>query len=130
MKRVLRFLTFIVVTITLLGCSALFNPNYPTTTFWVTNSSDKTINFKASIIKYNSMGPYEMTLPFTVNSGDTVLFRRNGFRKNANPTAVYSKFIIFPVDNVNLNNPKDSTNWIKSLDIKGKPQYIFDLNKK
>ncbi len=75
------------------------------------------------------MGPQEMTLPFTVNPADTVLFRRVGYKKNANPVSVFSQFIIFPVDSVELNNPKDSVNWIKSTDKKGKPQFIFDLNK-
>lgn len=76
------------------------------------------------------MGQYEMSLPFTINPNDTVLFRRVGYREGANPVNVFSEFIIFPVDGIELNNPKDSVNWIKSQDIKGNPQFIFDVNKK
>jgi len=41
--------------------------NYPMTTFYVKNTSDKVQNFKASIMKQSSMGPFEMTLPFAVH---------------------------------------------------------------
>lgn len=118
------------ITISLSSCFVLMNSNYPTTSFWVTNSSNKTVNFKASVIKYSSMGTHEMTLPFTVYPNDTVLFRSVGYRKDANPINVFSQFVIFPVEGVELNNPKDSSNWIKSIDSKGKPQFIFDVNKK
>ncbi len=95
MKQIRRLTILVFMTISLSGCLILRSGNYPTTSFWVTNSSNKTVNFKASIIKYSSMGPHEMTLPFTVNPNDTVLFRSVGFRTDANPVNVFSKFIIF-----------------------------------
>ena len=61
--------------------------NYPTTTFYVKNTSDKTQNFKVSIMKYSSMGPFEMTLPFAIPPNDSILARQVGFRQDAPPIA-------------------------------------------
>lgn len=116
-----------ILTLLLSGCYT----QYPTTTFWINNNTDKTVNFRASIIKYSSMGPYKMTLPFTIEPNDSVLFRQVGFHKNGNPARVFSEINFFPLD-PKTNNPSDSTNWIKSLDQKGKPKYnffIYPVNK-
>lgn len=97
---------------------------YPTTTFWINNNTDETVNFNASVIKRSSMGPFEMSLPFTVEPGDSVLFRQVGFRKNANPVNVF-KEINFLKSDTHYNNPKDSSNWHKTYDKQGRPQYTF-----
>ena len=103
--------------------------NYPTTTFYVKNTTNKTLNFKASIIKYSSMGPFEMTLPFSVPPKDSVLARQVGYKKDAAPTGWFTKFLIFPSDSINFNDPNNATNWVKSTDPKGRPVYIFNLTK-
>jgi hypothetical protein len=104
--------------------------SYPTTTFYVKNTSDKTQNFKASIMKYSSMmGPFEMTLPFTVPPNDSIIARQVGFKKDAPPTAWFTKFIIFPVDSITFNDPKIDENWVKSTDSKGRTVYTFTLTK-
>jgi hypothetical protein len=123
--NIMRKAIYILILTSFFGCAI----NYPTTSFYVKNNSDKTVNFKASIVKYSSMGPMEMTLPFTVLPYDSVLARRVGFRKDAKPTAWFTDFTVFPIDSVELNNPNDTTNWIKSYDQKGKPQYIFNITK-
>ena len=101
--------------------------NYPTTTFYVKNTSDKVQNFRASIIKYNSMGPFEMTLPFAVPPNDSILARQVGFHKDARPTAWFSKFIIFPADSVAFNDPNLDENWVKSIDEKGRTIFTFTM---
>lgn len=121
MKKLFLFLTILSLT----SCSV----NYPTTTFYVKNTTNKTLNFKASIIKYSSMGPFEMTLPFSVPPNDSVLARQVGFKKDAEPTAWFTKFIIFPSDSINFNDPNNATNWVKSTDQKGRPVYIFNMTK-
>jgi hypothetical protein len=103
--------------------------NYPTTTFYVKNTSEKTQNFKASIMKQNSMGPFEMTLPFAVPPNDSILVRQVGFRKEAPPTAWFTKFIVFPADSISFNDPNVDENWIKSTDSKGRTVYTFTLTK-
>lgn len=75
------------------------------------------------------MGQFEMTLPFTVLPNDSVLARKVGLRKDAEPTAWFTQFIIFPTDSLILNDPKNSANWIKSVDAKGRPVYTFILTK-
>ncbi len=105
------------------GCMA----NYSLTSFYVKNNTNKTINFKASAIKYSSMGPFEMTLPFTVLPNDSVLARRVNLRKDILPNRWFTQFIIFPVDSIVLNNPNNSENWIKSTDTKGKLIYTFNI---
>lgn len=87
------------------------------------------MNFKASVEKYSSMGPFVMTLPFTVLPKDSVLARSVKLRKDLPPTAWFSEFIIFPADSVALNDPKKADNWVKTLDAKGKPVYTFNLAK-
>ena len=121
----MKKLAYVILILTLTSCYA----NYPVTSFYVKNNSDKTVNFRASIVKRSSMGSMEMTLPFTVLPKDSVLARRVGFRKDANPTAWFTNFTVFPADSVELNNPNDTINWIKSYNQKGKPQYIFNIAK-
>lgn len=121
MKQILSLLTIFILT----GCMV----NYPTTTFYVKNTTNKTQNFKASVIKYSSMGQFEMTLPFSVPPNDSVLARQVGFKKDALPTAWFTKFIIFPTDSTNFNDPNNSKNWVKSFDKKGNPIYIFNMTK-
>jgi len=119
-------LLFLAIVLTFSSCMT----NYPTTTFYVKNTSDKTQNFKASIMKYSSMmGPFEMTLPFAVPPNDSVVARQVGFRKDAPPTAWFTKFIIFPADSVAFNDPKIDENWVKSTDSKGRTVYTFTLTK-
>lgn len=101
--------------------------NYPTTTFYVKNTTNETLNFKASIIKQSSMGPHEMTLPFAVPPNDSIVARRVGFKKGIEPTAWFTKFIIFPSDSITFNDPNDPANWEKTMDEKGKPVYIFNM---
>lgn len=103
--------------------------NYPMTTFYVKNTTDKTLNFKASIVKQSSMGPHEMTLPFAVPPNDSVVARQVGFKKGIEPTAWFTKFSIFPSDSIDFNDPNNSANWIKSTDPKGRPVYIFNMAK-
>lgn len=103
--------------------------NYQLTTFYVKNNTNKTVNFKASVEKLSSMGSFNMTLPFTVLPKDSVLARRANFRKGISPTQWFTQFIIFPVDSVVLNDPKDPNNWIKSTDMKGKLVYTFNIAK-
>ncbi|MHC1778333.1 MAG: hypothetical protein AB9834_23230 [Lentimicrobium sp.] len=118
----------ILTVLTLLLFSAC-NVNYPVTSFYVKNTSGKTINFKASILKYSSMGQCEMTLPFAVAPHDSTLARRVGFHKDAVPTAWFRTFVIFPTDSVLMNDPNNDGNWIKSTDKKGKHVYTFTLTK-
>ncbi len=115
-----------VVLMALSGCMT----NYPITTFYVKNNSGKTLNFKASVLKYNSMGQFEMTLSFAVPPNDSIIARRVGFKENAEPTAWFTQFIIFPADGISFNSPNDPVNWVKTIDKKGKPVYTFTMTKK
>ena len=121
----MKKITAILVMLTLISCSV----NYPVTTFYAKNNSDKTLNFKASIMKHNTMGQFQMTLPFTVRPHDSVLARQVGLRKGVEPTAWFKSFIIFPTDSIVFNNPNDAANWIKSIDAKGRPIYTFTMTK-
>lgn len=121
MKQLICILTILTFT----GCMV----NYPMTTFYVKNNSDKTLNFKASVIKYSQMGQFEMTLPFAVPAHDSVIARKVGFKKDAQPTSWFTRFIIFPTDSVSFNDPKSQSNWVKTADINGKPIYTFTLSK-
>ncbi|MBA3673849.1 MAG: hypothetical protein H0W75_02670 [Chitinophagaceae bacterium] len=97
------------------------------TSFWVKNTTDKTINFKATITKFSTMGSFDMTLPFAVAPKDSVLAIRVGFKKNISPALWFKQFIIFPVDSVIFNDPNKAENWIKEMDEKGYLKYTFNL---
>ncbi len=125
MSRQVFVLVAIIFTLTCSSCMT----NYPLTTFYVKNTTDKTLNFKASVMKRSQMGPFEMTLPFAVLPHDSVIARRVGFRKDAAPAAWFTKFTIFPTDSVSFNDPHNSDNWVKSTDIKGKPVYTFTMTR-
>lgn len=121
MKHIIIILTTLAFTSCMLS--------YPVTTFYVKNNTDKTLNFRASVMKYGSMGQSEMTLPFIVLPHDSVLARRVGLKKDAEPTAWFTHFIIFPTDSILFNDPNNSANWIKSTDAKGRPVYTFIMTK-
>lgn len=125
-KHYIKVISILITVFVLTGCAT----NYPLTTFYVKNNTDKTLNFKASIIKFSSMtGPFEMTLPFEVPANDSIIARKAGFRKDALPTSWFTKFIIFPSDNIIFNDPNQVENWKLSKDTKGKSSYTFTLTK-
>lgn len=115
--------TLVLVILLLVSCTV----NYPMTTFYVKNTTDKTLNFKASIVKHSSMGPYEMTLPFEVPPHDSILVRKVGFKKGAEPTAWFTRFTIFPSGSMQFNDPNKAANWVRATDEKGRPLYIFNM---
>ncbi len=123
----MKYAVFIVLLFSIAGCTT----NYQLTTFYVKNNSNKTVNFKASIVKYSSLGPspYQMTLPFTVLPNDSLMVRRAKYIKNLSPNKWFSRFTIFPPDSVLLNDPNNAANWIPSADAKGRPVYTFNIAK-
>jgi hypothetical protein len=122
------FMRNLVILIFTLNCTSCF-VNYPLTTFYVKNTTDKTLNFKASVMKRSSMGPFEMTLPFAVLPHDSVIARRTNFKTDASPAAWFTRFIIFPTDSVLFNDPDNQDNWIKTTDERGRPIYTFTMSK-
>lgn len=116
---------------TLTSCGILIpfpeSKKYPTTTFYVKNNSEKPVNFKATILKRNSMGPFEMTNAFTVQPKDSVLARQVGFKKDAEPQKWFTNFTIFPVDSIKISDPNKSKNWKKWINTKGRPCYTFTI---
>jgi len=78
-------------------------------------------------MKHSSVGQYEMSMPFSVLPNDSTLARRVGFREDASPIDWFTDFVIFPTDSVVFNDPKNASNWIKSVDSKGNPVYTFTL---
>lgn len=102
----------------------------PMTAFIVKNTSDKPISFTASVIKMSqTLGAQEVTNSFTVKPHDSIIARQTYFKKDGeNPQKWFSKFDVFPVDGIELNNPNLPENWKKSSkeDV---PTYTFTLNK-
>ena len=75
------------------------------------------------------MGQFEMSLPFIVLPHDSIIARQVGFKKDAEPIAWFTKFIIAPIDSIKMNDPKKVENWIKTTNTKGQPIYTFNLTK-
>src|SRR5690606_23860849 len=100
----------------LISCGAL-NGNYADTAFYAKNTTDKIISFEVGIFKNSvSMRRYEVKNNFQVKPNDSILITRTSFKKNfENPQYMFSTFNIFPSDNIELNDPKNAKNWIKSL---------------
>ena len=123
MKKVFLFCSVVLF----FACSK--DEDYLMTDFYVKNTSNKTIKFDASIMKREHDGWSVYSLPFTVYANDSVLARRISFRKDGeNPQKWFYKFIIYPVEGIQMNDLNLSKNWIK-YNMNNNPIYIFTLNK-
>jgi hypothetical protein len=113
----------------LVSCFPL--PGERNTAFFVKNTSNKPISFTSSVLKHSqTMGPHIIQNSFTVKPNDSILVRNIYFKSDGeNPQAWFREFNIFPVDSIEMNNPKLAENWKKFN--KEKFQYFtFTLNKK
>lgn len=126
MKKII--IIFAIAT-TLTSCGILFG-NQPVTAFIVKNTSNKSISFSASVLKYSQiMGPQLLNNSFTVKPKDSLIVRQTYFKRDGeNPQNWCQEFKIFPVDGVEMNDPKKAENWIKSSKD-NIPIYTFTINK-
>ena len=122
MRKILLFCSIILF----VSCGEKERREFPMTNFYVKNTSDKTIRFDASVIQ---RGIGEVSLPFTVHSNDSVLARRIGFlRDGDNPQKWFHRFVIHPVEGIQMNDPNLPENWVKSGTY-DEPIYVFTINK-
>src|SRR5690606_15509577 len=124
-----KILFLILASLTLISCAVL-NGNSPMTAFIVKNTSDKTISFTAGVLKHSQMmGPHVITNSFTVKPNDSVIARQTYFKRDGeNPQNWFTDFDIFPVEGIELNDPKIRENW-KKPSKDNVPTYTFTLNK-
>lgn len=108
----------------LLSCGS-----YTMSTFYVKNTSDKPVNFNATVIKYSQTGPFLMNVPFVVMPKDSVLARRVKLKSGLTPENWFTEFKIFPTDGLEFNDPKEPRNWVKSMGNDGNPVYTFEIVK-
>lgn len=106
------------------------NGNSPMTAFIVKNTSDKPISLSASVLKYSQiMVPQVIDNFFIVKPKDSIIVRQTYFKRDGeNPQNWFQEFKIFPIDGIELNDPKKAENWIKSSN-NNVPIYIFTINK-
>jgi hypothetical protein len=112
-----------IIPILLLALSGCYT-QYPTTTFWVHNNTEKAVNLTAIVFKDSLPPPHLMNLSYTILPADSVLFLQSTFNKQGNPAKVFKEMKFVPVDK-QMNRPTDSLNWIKTTDSKGKPKFNF-----
>lgn len=100
------------------------------TAFVVKNTSDKSISFSVSVLKYSQiLGPQIIENTFTVKPKDSIIVRQTYFKRDGeNPQNWFQEFKIFPTDGVELNDPKKVENWVKSSK-ENIPIYTFTINK-
>ena len=120
----MRKITSLLLLLTLLSCGS-----YTMSTFYVKNTSNKPVNFNASVVKHSQMGPFLLNIPFTVKAKDSVLARKIALRSDLTPENWFEKFEIFPTDSLQFNDPKNSQNWVKTIGKDGKPIYTFNIVK-
>lgn len=111
-----------------ISCFAL--PGEANTVFILKNTSDKSISMTIGVIKCSqTFGCEEYKNSFTVKAKDSILGRNIFFKKDSEkPQSWFSSFDIFPVEGVEMNDPKLPQNWKKSY--KDKIQiYTFTINK-
>jgi|SRR6056297_527246 len=114
MKRILIILSTLI-----LGC------NYPTTSFWVNNNTDKEVHFTAGAVH---LPTYSIrTLPFSVPPKDSVLVRRIGLKEGGDVTNVFGDISFMTIDSVEIKDPMNPENWEKSKDQNGKPKFTFKV---
>lgn len=126
MKKTILLLLFSII---ITSCGVL-NGNSPMTAFIVKNTSDKPISFSASVLKYSQiMGPQIIDNSFTVRPKDSIIVRQTYFKRDGeNPQNWFQEFKIFPVKGIEMNDPKNAQNWIKSSKD-NVPIYTFTINK-
>ncbi|HET8886469.1 MAG TPA: hypothetical protein VFM70_08995 [Salinimicrobium sp.] len=114
----------------ILTSCGILNGNNPMTAFIVKNTSEKPINFSASVLKHSQiMGPQIIDNSFTVKPKDSIIVRQTYFKRDGeNPQNWFQEFKIFPVDGIELNDPKKAENWVKSSKD-NIPIYTFTINK-
>lgn len=122
MKNAIIFLVVIFFT----SCIDFNETEYPTTEFYVKNTSNKTIYFDATVVLFISKPA--ITSSFTVNPKDSVLARSVGIKTDAEPQIWFKSFEIYPVEGIQMNDPNLSANWVK-YNFNEKPTYVFTLNK-
>ena len=125
MKKIFLILPILLLFI---GCIAL--PGEANTAFIIKNTSEKTINTTIGVIKCSqAFGCQEYKNAFTFKAKDSMIVRQTIFKKDSDkPQSWFSSFEIFPVDGIEMNNPKLPENWKKST--KDKYQiYTFTINK-
>lgn len=119
-----KALILIISSILITSCGALGFGNYPTTTFYVKNNSNETINFSSTVVVFPmSRGP--LTRNFSVPPKDSIVARQVDFKKDAEPQKWFLEFNIFPNDNVKTFDPNKAENWKKGVDSKGRLIYTF-----
>lgn len=119
-----KALIIIISSILVTSCGALGFGSYPTTTFYVKNNSNETINFSSTVVVFPmSRGP--LTRNFSVPPKDSILARQVDFKKDVEPQKWFLEFKIFPNDNVKTFDPNKAENWKKGVDSKGRLIYTF-----
>ena len=128
MKKSIIIILLISYTLTSCGILIPFpeRKNYPTTTFYVKNNSNETINFSSCVIVFPmSRGP--LTRNFSVRPKDSILTRQVEFKRATEPQKWFLEFKILPNDNVKIFDPNKPENWKKGINTKGKPIYTFTI---
>lgn len=120
----MKKITSLLILFTLLSCG-----NYTMSTFYVKNTSEKSISFDASVMKFSQNGPFDVNQSFTIKPKDSVLTRRASMRNDVSPEKWFTSFNIFPTDSLEFNDPNLSQNWVKSIGKDGKPIYTFNIVK-
>ena len=123
-------IAIILISVLMTSCGILIpfpeRKNFPTTTFYVTNNSTKTINFSSTVVVFPmSRGP--LTRSFSIIPKDTILVRQVEYKKDSEPQKWFLEFKIFPVDGIEMNDPNKAENWIKGINEKERPIYTFTI---
>ena len=126
MKKIILSFTILLMT----SCIDFTNKDTPTTNFYVKNTSNKTISFNASVVKFSQLtDPTTVSVTFVVYPNDSVLAREVGFTKDGTaPQSWFKSFEIIPVSGIEMNDPNLAENWIK-YNVSNTPTYVFKLNK-
>jgi hypothetical protein len=98
-------------------------------TFYVKNTSNKSVSFDTSVLKFSQNVPYNVKQSFTVRPNDSVLTRRASMRNDLGPERWFTQFNIFPTDSLEFNDPRNPQNWVKTIGQDGKPVYTFTIVK-
>jgi archaellum component FlaG (FlaF/FlaG flagellin family) len=76
----MRKIMTILLLVTLMSCGS-----YTMSTFYVKNTSNKSVSFDTSVLKFSQNVPYNVKQSFTVRPNDSVLTRRASMRNDLGP---------------------------------------------
>jgi hypothetical protein len=102
--------------------------SYNTAVFYIENNSNQTVGFESSVISPNTLaGPTLLSKTFTAEPGEIVVLGETEINEDDDILELFHNMM---TDSNIQNDPARQSNWVKSVDKKGKVSYTLYVGSK